>query len=528
MTNAIKVMIVDDEVLAIKHLELLIPWEEIGFVITAVTTYPQMALEMFRKHRPQVIFADIRMPGMDGLEFSKAILRTGIPVHIVLLTSYKEFDYAKEAVKIGVCDYLLKHELHPKELISVLERIRGELKEDEQKEALIRRQLFNNLLKGLEPAPEQTRLLSKEGERHGNLFVFLLLAANTAVPILPGLLKEPRTEPVWLNEAPEATGFLCLDVLPIGGQQWGVILAVSKPGSYLQTHNETMAMARFLQKAFIEQRNETASVTISPVFHNLAELHRIYVSCDRILKYAPFFEKECIIQSDSIPKKAADYWMELHPYVVRAAAQLDQHQTEQACLTVSEAFAFLIKRFHLDGVMLLCRELVALLESFRLKRQLAKLVDRAVEEEVSGENWVTFMRISVWFQHMFREAIREAEEKLSSRYSWKVRQTLERIREQYKEALTVESLAEEVGISGDRLRHVFKQETGMTVLDYLTQIRMDQAKQMLKDKRVKVYEIAEMVGYKNSQYFSQVFRKTVGVNPLVYAEGKRFSDEMEN
>ncbi|TDF96233.1 response regulator [Paenibacillus piri] len=528
MANTIKVMIVDDEVLAIQHLLHLIPWAEYGFEIVAETTYPQQALELFRKHRPQIIFADIRMPGMDGLAFSKAILQMNAPVHIVLLTSYKEFEYAKEAVKIGVCDYLLKHELHPEELVAVLQRIRETLKENEQKEALIRRQLFQDLLKGLELTWEQTRLLSQEGGRHGNPFLFLLLAANAALPVFPVQpTEEARPEPFGWNEIPADDGFRCLDMLPIGRQQWGAILTVPKTSGYLQARSETMAIARLFQKAFQAQRGISASVAISPLFPELTELHRVYAGCDRILQYAPFFENGSIIEPEVVPVKAADLREDVQPYVTRTAAQLERHEAEQACLTVQEAFTHLIKRFQLEEAMLLCRELVAMLDSFRLKRRLARLAERSAAER-ERSNWTTFNRISQWFQHMLRETIREADAMQSSRYSWKVRQTLERIRENYKEALTVESLAEEVGISGDRLRHLFKQETGVTVLDYITQVRMEHAKQMLQDKRIKVYEIADQVGYKNSQYFSQVFRKTVGVNPLVYAEGKRAADEMEN
>jgi len=528
VTNVIKVMIVDDEILAVKHLESLIPWSEHGFEIVAETTYPQHALELFGRHRPQIIFADIKMPGMDGLEFSKAVLQTGIPVHIVLLTSYKEFDYAKEAVKIGVFDYLLKHELHPDELIAVLRRIRGELDIREQKEGVIRRQLFYDLLKGLELNGEQTNMLSKESKRRGNQFIFILMGSNAPVPVIPSLLPEPRNEPILWNELPADSGFYCLDALPLDRQQWGLILAVSRPCGYSQARIEIVATVRYLQRTFKTRRGESASVTISPFFHELSDIHRMYVCCERALKHAPFFEQQTIIEPDAIPLKSDNLETEIKTCVIRAAGQLERHEAEQVCLTIDEAFTFVIKRLHMDAALHLCRELIVLLESFRTERRLGGLVEQLRKEGETGENWVTFAGISKWFQRLFREAVHEAEEKRSNRYSWRVKRTLDLIREKYYEALTVEQLAEEVGISGDRLRHLFKQETGITVLDYLTQIRMEHAKRMLKDKRFKVYEVADKVGYKNSQYFSQVFRKTVGVNPLVYAEGERAADEMEN
>ena len=94
MPNQIKVMIVDDEILAIEDLEQLIPWRQHGFEIVATATGSQKALELYAKHRPQIIFVDIRMPAMDGLEFSRRVLAYRYPVRIVLLTAYKDFEYA--------------------------------------------------------------------------------------------------------------------------------------------------------------------------------------------------------------------------------------------------------------------------------------------------------------------------------------------------------------------------------------------------------------------------------------------------
>lgn len=102
MPDPIKEMIVDDEILAIEDLEQLIPWRQHGFEIVATATSSRKALELFEKYRPQIIFADIRMPVMDGLEFSRRVLAYRYPVGIVLLTAYKDFEYAQQAVAIGV------------------------------------------------------------------------------------------------------------------------------------------------------------------------------------------------------------------------------------------------------------------------------------------------------------------------------------------------------------------------------------------------------------------------------------------
>jgi two-component system response regulator YesN len=106
-------------------------------------------------------------------------------------------------------------------------------------------------------------------------------------------------------------------------------------------------------------------------------------------------------------------------------------------------------------------------------------------------------------------------------YSRKVIQALEYIRKNFSEDVGAQQIADHIGISRDHMRHLFKEETGQTVLDALTAIRVDQSKKMLDEGKYKIYEIAELVGYRNSQYFSQVFRKSTGMTPLEYVERKR-------
>ncbi|MDF2959507.1 MAG: helix-turn-helix protein [Paenibacillus sp.] len=150
-----KVVIVDDEILAIQHIKQLICWEDYGFQVAGEASNPEKALAICEKVEPDVVFVDIRMPVMNGLEFSKRLLRAGRPVKIILLTSYKEFEYAREAVKIGAFDYLLKHEMDGEGLAAELGRIKSELESEKQKERFIRRQVLTDMAANRKPAEQQ-------------------------------------------------------------------------------------------------------------------------------------------------------------------------------------------------------------------------------------------------------------------------------------------------------------------------------------------------------------------------------------
>lgn len=111
MDTYIKVMLIDDEILAIRHMQGMLDWEKYGFTVVCYATQPQKALKMIEEHQPQVLFVDIKMPVMDGIQFSSAVLARGYKGLILLLTSVKQFDYAQEALRMGIHNYLVKHEL---------------------------------------------------------------------------------------------------------------------------------------------------------------------------------------------------------------------------------------------------------------------------------------------------------------------------------------------------------------------------------------------------------------------------------
>ena len=141
-----KVMIVDDEILAINYLNSIMPWEKHGYQMVAQATTVHKAFDLFRECQPQIVILDIRMPVMDGLEFSKKLLESNHQVKIILLTSYRDFDYVKQALELGVSGYLLKHEINETTLAAHLDRTRKLLDEDIRITVAIRKQIMRKLL----------------------------------------------------------------------------------------------------------------------------------------------------------------------------------------------------------------------------------------------------------------------------------------------------------------------------------------------------------------------------------------------
>ncbi|MCI6431205.1 MAG: response regulator [Oliverpabstia sp.] len=145
-----KVLIVDDEMLARKMLKESIVWEEYGYTVSWTAQNGKDGLEKAVQYHPDVIFVDIKMPVMDGLELVKQINSMGISSKIVMLTCYEDFEYVREAMRYGAVDYLTKHTFEQEDLVCLLKKIEKQIKKEEaQLESfnLLKGDVFNKIIR---------------------------------------------------------------------------------------------------------------------------------------------------------------------------------------------------------------------------------------------------------------------------------------------------------------------------------------------------------------------------------------------
>ena len=141
-----KVLLIDDEKMALEYLENIVSWEMYGFEVVGTLTDARQALKVFRKTRPDLVVSDVCMQGMDGLDFAAAIREIDQNTHILFLSGYKNFDYVKEAIRLGIDDYLLKsdmdEELFATKILKIREKIEREQQKKQYTESMIFKELF--------------------------------------------------------------------------------------------------------------------------------------------------------------------------------------------------------------------------------------------------------------------------------------------------------------------------------------------------------------------------------------------------
>ncbi|HZG83717.1 response regulator transcription factor [Paenibacillus sp.] len=514
-----KVMLVDDEILAVQHLRRLLDWESLGFAVVAEETNPKRALDSFERLLPELVIVDIKMPGMDGIEFSRRVLDKHPETKILLLTSYKEFEYAKAALTLGVENYLLKHEVGAETLLAELRRIRDAREKERLRNRLFRRELLRDVLTGR--AADLAALDDRRGEAAASERRYALFLLQ---PDAPFLAREPRPEPADADEPfLEPPIPAALETARMEPNLWALVAAFAPEPGARNRRERLLEAASAIRQALKARGGRAAAVCAAGDFREAAELAAAYRAGKEAVRRAAAFDGagKTLLLEDEEPAAPADR-ERLQGELDRAAAALAALTPDEAVRALRAAFGAAAASRDVEALRDLCERGLRLLKEFRAEYALPPLepmqADGPLAAEAAADARSPADRLRAWFEARLREAADEA--RASSKLSAKVRQALDYMQKHYADDLTSDSIAGALGISGDHLRHLFKEEVGRTMLEHLTHVRMEHAKRLLAEGKHKIYEISEMVGYRSSQYFSQVFRKAVGASPNEYAESK--------
>ena len=523
MQKLLSVMLVDDEIMALNHLKKLIDWESDGFRIVASETNPQKAFEIYQKLKPRIIFVDVQMPIMNGLDLSRDIINLGFPVKIVILTSYKDFQYAKKSIEIGVSGYLVKHELNNDNLLKELNKLKNELSEEEEKEKIVRQRLLRLIVFGNSP-PEfkDKRIINKSLSYEVGALLFLFCRVDTPFPVIESAVGRDTSENVNLRKIVEQSNLeTFIDVISLNPGEVVLVKYLDSHEPFEISENTIINIISEINRQ-VEKLNLTVSVCSLIRTNNIVDFLNLYSTAENVFKHNVFSGRNKIYDLEELNlevNQGSVEWME-GPLrqIEKSLFQLDSGglRTELSNLfnKISEPPWNLILLKHV------CNKLEELLDKMLKNHNLMSFPKNREGEKlmVRAKQLFSIEEISVWFEDLFSYSIKMVKDEQKTQYSKLVLHALDFIHKNYQEDWAIEDIADKLDISEVYLRKKFKTETGFTVLNYLTEIRMKEAKFLLESEDYKIFEIAKMVGYNTSQYFSKVFRKHTGVSPADYVK----------
>ena len=537
----LKVFLVEDEVVMRNGIKNNIPWEQEGFEFAGEASDGELAYPLIKKEKPDILITDIRMPFMDGLELSRLVKKELPQIKIIILSGYNEFDYAKTAINIGVTDYLLKP-ISSAKLLEAVKKVADMIEKEQDNARLIKRyekEMEENILQEkhrLWGALASNRLstieLLEKGQRLGidftasayQVFLFKLMQEGDAT----GCSEELNRASEKVNELAGSWEYvLSFDRSPEG---WAFLIKGESEeevqSTYLETRKELLELVEGYPK--VEYFGG-----IGNVVHRIGDIQTSYKEAARAFSSRFFMDANQIADSAEMVKVQTEQDGKID--VSKMLSKKREHELVERFLkngTTEEVDSFLDELFQNIGEQncksLLYRQYVVMDLFFCASDFLGNLeidienlpeecrdINQIVEKAEDAEN----LRYQI--ENLFTETMQLRDSHSKKKYSKLLEDAKAFIDENYKhDEMSLNTVAAQVNISPSYFSTIFSSEMGQTFVEYLTHVRLEKAKELLMCSNMRTAEIGYEVGYKDSHYFSYIFKKVVGCSPKEYRNRK--------
>lgn len=517
-----QVLFLDDEIMAVEYLAEVIEWEEYGFQIACAETSPTRALEFIRKNRVDIAFVDIRMPGIDGLEFAKKALEIFPRLKIIIVSSYDDFGYAKEAISLGVWEYMLKHNLKTDTLLDCLQKIGYELDKEKSDRRIVAVSLLRKIINHGDVLGE-----SEKQKLHQYIYFKKRHMICFWVELDKSLIERKESfgfaggNERGLAEFIELLGEKDAITINLEPGKWLVLEAFELVASQKRIQEESFRIACQIQRfVYNNYKGKTVSIIPSPVFNDVLEMRNIYIMLREYSQFLIFYERNKVLDIRELAHRKRVGEAKLQETLDNIYRCFEEGDKDKALQELDRILGACISAKDANAVRIFDKEMMRFIEKYIKRYDLS----RSEYESVLTNGMIySVQALHANLAELFEGLIKEKKEKEYSHISEKIRRGVKYIHNHYNEDIRLEDVARHMGISGEYLRHLFKTEMGDGFSEYLTKLRIEEAKKLLREKDLKLYEIADKVGYKSGTYFSSIFKKVTGVKPLDYKA--RIEDE---
>ena len=491
-----KVFLVEDETVIREGLRDRIPWDQFGYRFVGEAADGEMALPLIRKTKPDVLITDIKMPFMDGLSLSKIVSKEFPRMKIIIISGYDDFEYARQAIEVGVDQYLLKPVTRMK-LKNVLLELKDKIEQDQEQEDY--RTQFQNEIQEYEQFSRR-RFMEK------------ILEGELSV-------KEIYDEAERQSIEITAAGYNLLFRWNVNS--YGVLVK----GELSRLPELTDNCVEYVKRTCEGEEQMDWYVAVGKPVERLSLLSQCYQSVNHYFAYrfmVPGLHVlteetlESYVNSQGENRLAAVDSSQLNPEIIKdfltKGSSSEIQEFVQGYLGgMSKA---LESRMFRDYVVLHIRfTTIMYLESIGVEKE-------GYTERIEGKYQDTSIKASQvagYCVDILQSAIDIRDEKNESQGNSAMRKVLDYIDENYyKETISLNEVADAVNMSANYLSAIFSQNMQKTFVEYITCKRVDRAKKLLRETDKSSGEIAQEVGYKDPHYFSYVFKKKSGCSPREY------------
>jgi two-component system response regulator YesN len=534
----IKVFLVEDEIVMREGIKNGIDWEKEGYDFVGEAGDGELAYPLIQKTRPDILLTDIRMPFMDGLELSRLVRKELPDTKIIILSGYDDFQYAKEALRLGVTDYLVKPVAAAK-LLEAIHAVAVKIEEEQEQKrylaefekeklesaAYARQKYFDTLVNGSQPVSE----MIEEGRKLG-----LDLVSNRYNVLLFQVSSGGDQE-----EYSEAQNTVRAAIMEAAAGDPDVVMIERGADGFVFIIKETEAHT--LEEAidiFSKKLVDTVSAYPGMVYfggigrdiNRLSEMGLSYQEGGRVFAYRYLRKQNCIVDSrQEVPKTIADIPDDLQLTSIDAS-KLDRRIVISFLKRglKSEVPHFINEYFESIGKdniqSAIFRQYIAMdmyISAVNCMEQLgcdpAEITEHCGDFRKMIGSLSTVSDVKEHLQQLFETVIEIRDNALHKKDSSLFRKAESYIRQNFaNEDISLNTVAASVNLSPNHFSTIFSQEEGQTFIEYLTEVRMERARELLRSTSMKTTEVAFAVGYKDPHYFSCLFKKTQECTPREY------------
>ena len=525
-----KVLIVDDEKHVREGIKILAKWDENGIEDIYEASNGEEAIQMIEEKHPEIIFSDMKMPKMDGTLLLEWIKNNHPHSKTIIITGYEDYHYMRKAMNYGSSDYLLKP-IDPEVLNNAIRTVIHEWKveEKERKNKVINNQLLNRM-KPVYRDRKLTQLLYNDSYEE-NVFEGFSLPKHEYYHV--GLLYVNEEIRDYFKGDSELTYFTILNIINE---------VLSRKSSGMAFHNlgntgeiililweqkdEMISLLNLVIKSIQNSLGILFSIAVGKEVTKLEDISESYQRAKALL----MCRNVLVIQQNNIYmgetedeeiKSLMDY-----TETIKLAVQTGNIQSIDSFISQIHREIITNNRLSLKQLLQLESEYVVISRSLFKEWSLPLNLQSNIEENISKYfNRYGIFLLENYIERKKRETqvfLKRVQKKKSK--SNNVMNEIEKfIRNNYNHDIKLQEISDHFYISREYISRKFKQEYGVNISEYIINIRMESAKELLQNSNLKIYEIANRIGYQDDKYFRKVFKKLIGVTPNEYRDNQKIT-----
>lgn len=544
----LKIFLAEDEVVVRETIKRMIPWEELGFELVGEAADGEMALPLLIRQQPDLLITDIKMPFMDGLTLARLAKKEIPGLKVVILSGYDDFNYAKQAIGIGVEDYLLKP-ITKNALIERLSEIRSRYEHEKtQKEYYEKfqremqayeknssRDFFEALVGGSMDMMEVYKRAEKLGlDIVAEAYNVLIFTMNCDEEF-SGQRDEYSS---WEAESLELlenffAGHSSAMLFRSNIFSYGVLLK----GQRETIEENTRACVDEIRKILSRQDGRREwFLAVGQSVERLSQIQKSYHTASRAFSQRYLYDENILYydEMETMEHPGGQAESEDNAYLQKVDVNALNPAILQKFLSnglQEETENFVKDYFYAIGQepmeSLVFRNYVILNVRFSVISFIKGLgcdtneMESADTEEVLAESGKNMESAIAYAKKMISQAIEIRDQNSGNKNRSILKTAVDFIDSHYMdEEISLNTVANVANVSSNHFSALFSQNMGQTFIEYLTTLRMNKAKELLRCTGMRSSEIAGEIGYKDAHYFSYLFKKTQGMTPSDYRKAR--------